>query len=50
MFIDESLIKDVIGNELNLLLHGKVSLLEPISDVDKIIYIEGSVPIPDMHP
>ena len=46
-FIDEPLINKVIGSELNLLLNDKVSLVDAISEVDKMINIEGSVLVPD---
>jgi hypothetical protein len=46
-FIDEPLIKKIIGSELNFLLNGQVSLTEPISEVDKLTNIEGSVLVPE---
>jgi len=47
LFIHEPLINRVIGRELNLLLNDKASLVDAISEVDKIINSKGSFPVPD---
>ena len=46
LFIHEPSINKVIGRELNLLLNDKASLVDAISEVDKIINIKGSFPVP----
>jgi len=45
--IHEPLINKVIGNELNLLLHDKASLVDAINEVDKIINSGGGFPLLD---
>ena len=47
LFIHEPLINKVIGNELNLLLDDKVTLIDAIHEVDKIISSKESFPVPD---
>jgi len=46
LFIHEPSINKVIGRELNLLLNDKASLVDAISEVDKIINSRGSFPVP----
>lgn len=45
--IHEPLINKVIGNELKLLLNDKASLIDTISEVDKIISSKGKFPVPN---
>ena len=47
LFIHEPSINKVIGRELNLFLNDKASLLDAISEVDKIINSNDTFPIPD---
>jgi len=44
--IHEPSVNKVIGSELNLLLDGGASLIEAISEVDKIIKSKGGFPLP----
>jgi len=46
LFIHEPLINKVIGRELNLLLDDQASLVDAISEVDKMINSKGSFPVP----
>ena len=47
LFIHEPSINKVIGRELNLLLNDRASLVDAISEVDKIINSKGSFPAPN---
>lgn len=47
LFIHEPSINKVIGRELNLLLNDKASLVDVISEVDKIINSKGRFPVPN---
>jgi len=47
LFIHEPLINKVVGRELSLLLNDKASLVDAISEVDKMISSKGSFPVPD---
>jgi len=47
LFIHEPSINKVVGRELNLLLNDKASLVDAISEVDKIINSKESFPVPD---
>ena len=47
LFIHEPSINKVIGRELNLFLKNETSILDVISELDKIINSNGTFPIPD---
>jgi len=47
LFIHEPSVNKVIGSELNLSLDDKASLIDAISEVDKMINSRGSFPVPD---
>ena len=47
LFIHEPSINKVIGRELNLSLNDKASLVDAISEVDKMINSKGGFPVPD---
>jgi hypothetical protein len=46
MIIHEPLINKVIGSELNLLVNEKTSVIDAISEVDKLINKKGNFPLP----
>ena len=47
LVVHEPLINRVIGSELNLLLDKKATLVDAISEVDKLINSKGGFPLPD---
>jgi len=47
LVIHEPLINRVIGNELNLLLEEKASVVDAINEADKLINNKGGFPLPD---
>jgi len=47
LFIHEPSINKIIGRELNLPLNDRASLIDAISEVDKIINSKGRFPLPD---
>lgn len=46
LFIHEPPINKVVGRELNLLLNDKATLVDAISEVDKMINSKGGFPVP----